>query len=187
MATLVAFLIREKRWELIADLLDREIPVHGANGEHMRRFDDLSSEVKLLTSRKERLKMNRVSLHADLLNERHESGDLGKLLPFGEFAEADYFLLLRAEIEAQAKGWGVSWYPRSAVYLGHADPPRYLREAERSASADPIARALGATDAATLRERLSAAKPRLKQIFQHDSPFWDGPLARFDTNAIGTR
>ncbi|MDA4132000.1 MAG: hypothetical protein OK454_02585, partial [Thaumarchaeota archaeon] len=186
MVTLVAFLLREKHWDLLADLLSREILVKGPNGDKMRRFDDLSSHLKLLTFRKERLKTNRVSVHADILKDRHESGELGRLLPFSEFMEADYFLLLRGEIALDSR-FGHGWFPRSAAFLEHADPPRYLREAERRASAEAVAKALGVPNAAELRDRLTAAKPKLQQIFVHDSPFWEGPLKRFDVSAVGTR
>jgi hypothetical protein len=186
--TLFALLLRERRWDLIADLLGSEIFVKGANGDKARRFVDLSSQVKLLKVRKDRLRSNRISLHADLLKERHETGELGKLMPFEELAEADYFLLLRGELEVgDVQRWGVAWAPWSTVFMEHADPPRYLREAERRTSAEPIARALGVPDAVSLRERLIAGKPALKTIFGGTSPFWEGPLQRFDPSAIGSR
>ena len=78
--TLFAFLIREGRWELIADLLEEEIYVENKRGglPGTVLYDQVSQGVRLLDHRKQRLNLNRISLHADILNERHTNGELAE-------------------------------------------------------------------------------------------------------------
>ena len=98
--TFFSFLIKENRWEIIANLLGEDFYARNEIGGSptIVPFHFISEPIRLLEFRKNRLKLNRFSLHADLLNERHTQGELGKIMPIEDFAEADYFLCLRALI-----------------------------------------------------------------------------------------
>jgi hypothetical protein len=98
MVCLAASLVRNERWELLADVLGRDLILKTNKGSVTRRFDALSRRVKSLATREQRLQSNSASLHADMLRERHTSGDLADLVPFDEFMAADYLLFLRGEV-----------------------------------------------------------------------------------------
>lgn len=180
MVTLVMLLIREEHWETLTDLLEQDLVVKTGRGTMVKRFHALSETVTLLKARGDHIRPPRVSVHADMLKERHESGELGAIAPFDKFMEADYLLLLRAELEPHDERWGLGWWPWSAAYLEHADPPRYLLEATRRGPAKRLASVLGLADEAELRERLRAVKPRLAHIFGQHRPsgkvLWRGSM-----------
>ncbi len=72
-------LLADKRRELIDGLLRDEFHVTNAYGfkPGMVSFPYIARPVELLNVRNARLHLRRMSLHADLLNERHAQGDLG--------------------------------------------------------------------------------------------------------------
>ena len=45
----------------------------------------------------------RMSLHADVLNERHTKGGLAAIMPMDEFVAADYFLFLLGEMPPETR------------------------------------------------------------------------------------
>lgn len=182
--TLFSFLVREERWELVADLLSEQIYVDnlptGASG--LVHFAYVSRYVGLLEHRRRKLELGVASLHAHILNERHTTGELGRLVPTREFADADYFLFLRAELEAEEEDRRITWKPWSAPYMT-GPVPRYLAEATRAKYAERLLRPLGVKDLETLRERLSARAGKLELLFR-DSVWFDSPVI-FNPREIG--
>jgi hypothetical protein len=185
-----SYLIREKRWELIANLLDEDLYARTENFGPPRTvpFYQISEPILLLDEvRKQRLKSNRISLHADLLNERHTQGDIAKDVPIEQFAEADYFLFLRAQLQPATitSQWPL-WMAWSSLYVRHL--PRYLEEAKRVKYAQQLLRPLGVEDIPTLRTRLAERTGILEKAWGA-GPFriWDNVLAGFDFNTIGSR
>lgn len=184
-------LLQEGCWELIVELLDDDLYARTENFGHPRAvpFYELSEPILLLDEvRKQRLKSNRISLYADLLNERHTQGDLAKCIPMVQFAEADYFLFLRAQLQPATvtSRWPL-WMPWSSLYMGHL--PRYLEEAKRAKFAQRLLRPLGVEDIPTLRNRLAERTGSLEQAWGAAGIFsiWDNALAGFDFNTIGSR
>ncbi len=146
-------------------------------------FSDLSEYIRLLEHRKQRLKSNRMSLHFDLLSERHTQGDLAKLVPIEQFAEADYFLFLRAELQlAKVSQWAL-WMPWSVPSM--RQPPRYIQEARRAGYAPRLLRPLGVEDIPTLRTRLAERTGKLAGVWTHT--IWHYGMAGFDFSIIGSR
>jgi hypothetical protein len=184
---LVAYLIREERWSLLAVVFGEELVVASGRGTHSHRFERISMHVKLLDQRKQRLGLNRASLHADLLKERHEVGELSKLITFTEFVQSDFFLFLRNELERSTGAASSFWYPRTAVFMGEVEPPRFLLQAKSTAFAERLAPALGVAGAIPLREGLTAAKPHISKTLREAGTFWDGPLRDFDPSTIASR
>ena len=52
----------------------------------------------------------RMSVHADLLHDRHTSGSLAAIVPEEDFTAADFFLFLQSELAPQERG--PHWFGR---------------------------------------------------------------------------
>jgi hypothetical protein len=88
---LVSFLIRQECWDLIAQILDEELytqRLYSTDKPGSVPFTYVSRDLEFFRIRKERLGSNRISLHADLLNERHTQGELGNIVPMSQFISA---------------------------------------------------------------------------------------------------
>lgn len=188
--TFTSCLISENRWELVADNLEEEIYIENRErgGAGMVSFPYISKRVGLLGRRNERLKLNRASVHADILKERHSGGGLGELVPMQQFMCADYFLFMRAEFERPDLHTGATWNAWSAIFLP-ATPP-YLEHATRNKYAERLLRPLGIDSIETFRKKVVELKAseRLARIF--GDPFClglDNPIENFDPQKIGTR
>lgn len=178
--TFFSFLIRESRWELITELLEEDIYVENAYGRNSELvpFTYVSHSVELLNPNRQGSYIGRISPHADLLNERHTKGEMGKLVPMQQFMEADYFLFLRAEV---SQGWG--WGAWSTLYLEQA--PRFLIEASSAKYAQLLLRPLGVKNIADFRQLLTQSTHKIKQKFGNP-PFFT-PLGNFTAQIIGSR
>jgi hypothetical protein len=190
MVTLVTLLLRDERWEILSEVLGASLIVHTvATGRQLARFDWLSQVVELLSLRNSRVRPPRISTHADLLKDRHTSDPLRVLTPWDQFAEADFLLYLRGELEERGEvfWYEVPWHPWSAALLGRAQPPKYLVEATSPKGAATLAAVLGVADVGSLRDRLTDLKSKQASTFQ--TWWWsnggDGPLARFDPRTLG--
>lgn len=188
--TFFSFLIRDSRWELIADLLEEDIyienPWQGRYGYEPSfvSFTYVSQDVKLLRYRNDRLQLHRLSLHADILNDRHTVGELAKVVPMQQFIDADCFLFLRSECqEVEASGWLKSWRSWSTLYMEQA--PRYLLEAKRTKYAQQLLRPLGVEKIETLRVRIDEGAAKLAQMYRN--PFSNNPFGNFDPSIIGSK
>ncbi len=127
---------------------------------------------------------NRVSLHADLLNERHTQGDLAQLVPMQQFVDADYFLSLRAQLQPEDAPSAIEWPAWSILYM--RQPPYYLVEAERTRSAERLLRPLGLKDIPAFRDRFIQRTPLLGRLFSHG--VWRNPVSLFfKPESIGSR
>jgi hypothetical protein len=127
--------------------------------------------------------LQRLSLHGDILNERHSKGELAGILPFEEFADADFFLYLRSLLpEVKFSGY-FSWKPWSAVWL--RGTPRFLLRAQSITQAENIARALGVASVSELKSRLQERGAQLRVLYQNG--IWDYPVRQADIERIGSR
>ena len=188
--TFFSFLLREERWELMADLLDEDLYARKSDFEQpgLVSFSHLSELLDSLDKlRKYRLKLNRLSPRSDLLNERHTNGDLAKIVPMEQFAEADYFLFVRVQIQpVKAPQWP-EWLPWSSLYLRQI--PGFLQRAKRAKYAQQLLLPLGVEDISTLRSLLVERAGSLEMAWKTEPfrmGFWDHILAGFDFNSIGS-
>lgn len=172
--TFFTFLIQQKRWKLIADLLTEQLFVENSPGDGPTtvRYDYVSDGVRLLPERNRRLALARISVHADLLNERHTQADLGTLVPMQRFIEADYLLFLRSE----------EWRPWSTIYM--TQQPRYIIEASSTRYAQRLLPPLGVADVTALRARL---RERAKQLKQMNGPHWMFYVPQDSFDRIGSQ
>lgn len=182
--TLIAFLMREQQWELLARLLDEPIPMHIPNrGPGNVGWEYASKHLSLLLS--ESPKRRRMSLHADLLNKRHaEGGGLATILPMREFMDADFFLFLLSRTLKDNSGFDMRyWRAWSCLYLKHA--PMFVQNSERTRIAEKVAKTFGLASVEELKKLLTERGPDLEKLFSRG--FWDYPIEKEDIDKIGTR
>lgn len=187
---LFSFLIREGRWRIITEILDEELYIdnlHSNSKPATVPFVYICSHLESLEYRNRSLNLNRLSIHADLLNERHTQGSLAKVAPMEEFINADCFLFLRAEFQQLSKiNSFYSWVAWSSIYI--EKPPRYLVEAYRIKNAQKLLAPLKIDNVLTLRNRMIEVIPKFREAFRNPpfglSPF---PIGDFDPEAIASR
>lgn len=182
--TFFSFLLREQQWQIILKLLNEPIPVRYLNrygGPGNAEWSDLSRHVRVLGGESQR--RGRLSLHGDILNARHSKGYLAGILPFDEFADADFFLYLRGVLPYEKPPQEFAWKPWSVIWLGGT--PRFLLRAQSGEQANNVARALTLPSATELKTRLLERGSMIAMLYRHG--FWDYPVRRDDIEKIGSR
>jgi hypothetical protein len=183
-ASLFAFLLREQQWGIVCRLLGEPIHVryvHRENGPGNTEWTEISQNVGILGGKSR--EYLRLSFHGDLLNERHSKGDLAGILPFDEFADADFFLYLRSLLPEEKYSGHFSWRPWSAVSL--KGTPRFLLRPQSKAQAENLARALAVPSVSELKGRLLERGAQVRVLYQDG--FWEYPIRRADIEKIGSR
>ena len=147
--TCVATMIRENRWEAIAEVLSNDLI-----------FRDSSSSIRSapFTYLYRYISFNHfigapkglASIRAVLIKDLYSSpvGDVDHR----SFMDADYLMFLRAVIPPERIGAAQRWIPESAIYI--RTPPRYLFDAKRVGLARRIAAALRVDRPEIVRDRL---------------------------------
>lgn len=188
MVTLFAAFIGERRWETVAELCRETVLIPNAasrfSAETPVTYLYASEPVALLDHRNTRLKLHRVSLHADILKERHEAGRLGELSPWRRFQDADVFLYLRSAFALTDFALWDIWRPWSAALLGGC--PGYLLEATRREKAQQLLEPLGVESVTELRDKLKQAGLGLQRLFGSRNPFYY-PFEGLRPDLIGTK
>ncbi len=187
---LFSFLIREGRWKIITEILDEELytnKLHGNSKPATVPFVYICSHLESLEYRNQRLNLNRLSIHADLLNERHTQGNLAEVAPMEEFINADCFLFLRAEFQQLSKiNSFYRWVAWSSIYI--KQPPRYLVEAYRIKNAQKLLAPLKIDNVEMLRNSMIKVIPKFREAFRNNLfQLWPFPIGDFDPEAIASR
>lgn len=184
----VAILIQNKRWELLATLLDEELYARTSNYAQPAfvPFTALCQPAASLVHRIKRLGLNTRSLQGDILYDRHATGELANVVTAEQFMEADYFLFLRDLLKSETAPQWSEWRAWSTVPM--KTPASFLQRAVRGEVAEQLARALGLPDVPTLRSRLTERRHALTNMWMSGfyAPWFD-PLERFDIDSIGSR
>ena len=185
--TFFALLIREGRWELIADLLDEDLFARKEDfqAQTVVSFYRLSAfVVSFNAGYSSHLKPKSPLYHADILLERHTKGDLAKYVTIEQFAEADFFLYLRAQVQdTEAPNRPDLWFPWSWPYLQLI--PSYLQKARREKYAQQLLLPLRVEDIPTLRVRLKERTAPLTRILGNGP--WTYVIESFDFDTIGSQ
>ena len=170
----IACLIVERRWELIADILEKNIYMQDRyQGPVAAPYTHIAADVLSLQYRNERLKLNRRSLQADLLNEFHTKGKLASIVSMDSFTEADFFLFVRSN----------KWLPHSLLYLPQA--PRFLVEATSKSMATRLLEPLGLESTEEFR---SVVAERFEILRRFYGPVWyDRRLLSLSPKHIASR
>lgn len=189
----ISFLIREERWEIITEILDEELYIdklYESDNSATVSFTYINSYLKSLEDRNQRLNLNRASIRADLLNDRHTQGDLAEVVPMQQFIDGDCFLSLRSELNAAKNSGFPEWIAWSLIYLDKT--PRYLIEAYRRKYARKLLKPLEVSNIEILRSRMVETIPTLYKPFSQSNRnvfllFRNNLLGGFDPKSIGTR
>ena len=114
----VGVLIKYKRFGSVTRFLDEPF-VYARDGSLTAKaasYENFRAPMQSLESRNSRLKLNRWSLHADLIKEICDKSGLS----FQQFLQADFILYVRSILVDNADMWS-RWYPLSLVYAANSD------------------------------------------------------------------
>jgi len=184
--TFFSFLIREKRWSIISELLSTEVNITNQHSNELGviPFEYASSYVVLLEKRKNRLNLRVASFHATLLNERHTRGTLEEIIPMKQFMEADLFLLLRSRLLTPEPEWrNIIWRAWSLWYL--TERPSYLMGLDKLKNVEKLLKPLGMANLETYKLSLKALIPNLENSMEWDG--WYVIFSQLDVDTIGSK
>jgi hypothetical protein len=103
-----------------------------------------------------------VSLHAEILRERHSKGRIADAAPIDQVIAGDFFLFLRSHFSPVNKDAWCRWVPHSAIIL--KEMPRFVLQSIGSKYATRLLPTLGIDSIATFRTKLGEALTKLSQI-----------------------
>jgi hypothetical protein len=109
----IASLLRYDRFDAVAHLLSTEYYAPGEEDygqSDMKIFSVFGCSPLSLEHRNTRLKLNRLSLHADLLKQRCT----GVAVQFKQIMQADFIVFLRATLHEDSR-----WWPSTMIYASH--------------------------------------------------------------------
>jgi hypothetical protein len=110
-----AILLSEERFDLGEAMLAHRYLYQGDSdsGPVAHSYAGFSHELPSLQVRKQRLNLNRISLHADILSERYASHSPS----FMSFMQSEFVLYLRSAILSKGNYADV-WWPQSLIFAG---------------------------------------------------------------------
>lgn len=183
LVTLFALLMRERRWDTLHRLIDEPIPTRTRRGLQDVTWEYASQHLALLIP--ESTQRQRISLHGDLLKERHaEGGGLATIVPLQDFMDADFFLFLLSQASPSSSVFGIRYW-RAWSCLNLRSVPGFVRSSERMQYADAVAKALNLQSVDQYKKLLIEHGPDLAKLFQ--SGWWDYPIEQAVVDKIGTR
>lgn len=127
----LASLIRYERFESAAFLIANEYYMagHSEYGNNaMMSFEVFNQNTTSLTHRTERLKLRRLSLRADLLEQRSKNSGI----EFRYLMQSDFILYMRNSLDRQNDYRG--WWPETLLYIGRHSGPFEVFARSRSTS-----------------------------------------------------
>lgn len=164
--------IKEGRFDLLKASFDRVYLVRrdSDSGLKANSFGVFSQHLKSLERRNARLKLNRISLQADMLKEAYDNHKPG----FVDLMQTDFIAFLRNWLNLSTDSWP-DWWPTTLVFAAH----RYhsfdvFARAESKVFAEKLLPVFG-------METVSELQSRLSELAQHPK------LPRFDYHSVGIR
>ena len=127
----VACFIRHERFESAAYLMSNDYYVPGRSEygrDVMVPFEVFRQYMKSLEYRNQRLELRRLSLRADLLEQRCK----GLGIEFRHLMQADFILFLRDHLDRSDEHW--HWWPETLLYVGRHSGAFEVFARSRSAS-----------------------------------------------------
>jgi hypothetical protein len=150
----IALALDEERFDLVEAALKRPYLVRDHDGGNRPSTSDFSvfrQHVQSLDHRNQRLKLNRISLQADILKEAHPAGSVPA---FEGLMQADFILYLRTTGQRTSS----NWYPCSLVYATNRYSPFSLfARAESAAYSNRLAPLLGVATVEEIKTRIAEA------------------------------
>ncbi|MFO1099683.1 MAG: hypothetical protein U1E81_15815 [Xanthobacteraceae bacterium] len=118
----ISFLLKQERFDAVLELMSQNYYVADALDdlrEPMQPFSVMRRYMQSLEHRNRRLKLNRLSVRADMLEQRsHTSG-----LPFVNLMQADFVLFFYEAITSYRAKKTERWWPETLVYYRDYGPP----------------------------------------------------------------
>lgn len=164
--TLIALALEAERFDLVQMALIKAYFVRehsGADRPSTSDFTVFYQYVESLESRKRRLSLNRISLHADIFKEAHPSGSLPS---FEALMQADFVLYLAAN-GPRSNG---RWYPFLLIYASDRFSPfPVFARSESSNYLERIAPIFGVRTGEEFRQIITdvQANQRSSRMFDH--------------------
>lgn len=182
--TMIALYIREQKLDILKEILSQAISIkylRNENGPVMVYWDYASEHLPLLLD--ESKVKNRLSIHADILENRHTIGGLSTIMPMEEFDAADFFLFLLGEVsEEQYDGPSFKWRPWSVLYMKHI--PMFIKNAEQKGYAQKLIEIFNVASIDEFKKRLKERYKVVTKLFQ--GGFWHIPNLDEDIEKIAT-
>lgn len=118
----IGILLKHERFDLVLQLMSQGYYVGDAldnSRDSMQQFGIIWQHMESLTYRNKRLKLNRISVRADMLEKRsHASG-----LPFVYLMQADFVLFFFNSITSLKEQGRRRWWPETLLYYREYAPP----------------------------------------------------------------
>lgn len=111
----IAVLLKYERYDIVSHLLKQRYYVkkdENYGQSKMRSFGVFRNHLLSLYHRNKRLKLNRLSLHADIMNERCTASGIS----FDQIMQADFLLYLVEAIQGLKEGRKQEWWPDTLVF-----------------------------------------------------------------------
>lgn len=166
---LIAILIKHERFSEVNLFLSQQYYVPGQSDygkDAMVGYDAFRTYLRSLEHRNHRLQLNRLSVHADLLERRSKSSGID----FRYLMQADFVLFMRAEI-LQSDGYS-RWLPDTLLYVGrfHSAFEVFARASSKSYF-EKAKLILGINKPSDLKDLMDAYRVDSKRLprWQHDS------------------
>lgn len=179
----VAILLKAEHFESVAYVLSQDYFVPSdarGNGNRTVTYLEFRKYAQSFDHRNQRLNLRRLSIRADLLEQRSKSSGI----PFEHVMQADFLCYMRAEViyEKYQK-----WFPESLLYAGHHHGPfQVFARASSSAYLTRVMPLLGIKSVDQLRETLDAIRNAGGRV-----PQWQiesiSPAALVGIDQLGTR
>ncbi len=128
---LTALLLKDKRYSNLKWLIEADYCYATANETECESFAVFDCRLEVIDKlRNHRLKLNRLSVTADLIKERADTHSIS----FDELMHADVVLALVPLLNGHPEAFGRHWWPRTAVFLERhsATLPVFARIARRA-------------------------------------------------------
>ena len=116
----VAILLKSEQFKLTGKLLSQQYYIEGKaqyGQPTMFEYQIFREYLRSLDHRNDRLKLNRLSIHADLLKERSN----GSGVEFKHLMQADFLLFIRSDLHNDS--YYQRWFPDTLLYVGHFNNP----------------------------------------------------------------
>lgn len=164
--SVVALTLDEDRFDLATSTLSRPWLLRDSEGARRHSTADFSvfnQHIPSLDRRNERLNLNRMSVHADIVREAHPSGSKPT---FESILQADFVIFMRSlDEEAQTR-----WYPFVLVYASDRFTPfPVFARSESTTYFNKLAPVLGVSGLEKFKRRLESfdSSRRASQLFNH--------------------
>jgi len=184
--TFITFFLRERQWGLIKKVLQEPIPIKYRrydNGPSNIDWSDVSEHLPSLLD--ESTRSGRLSVHSDILNERHEEGGgLSSIIPMEEFAATDFFLFLLGELpDEDYKDGNFTWRPWSVLHMKNV--PAFIKNAEYTEYAKELAQIYNIPSIAEFKKRLKERYSVIHKLFSRGA--WHTYINDGDIDKIATK